>query len=144
MIKDDASVICFEKLSLNIELSFGVRGNCFECNSKISSDISFVNEPNFLFIETYPYEIYIHELPKTITIKGKNYKLLCSTISHPGHFISVFDFMDNFYIVDDLFQSFNFLPPLEPQKSNENTRQYENNNPYYKKSKTNFSMYFLI
>jgi len=106
--RSKATYIFFQKVDDIIELFFGYTDKCVLCGKMISSEVAFTNNPTFLFFEPAYANIYINELPKTIEIQGKVFKLLCATIHTDlgrGHFVGVFNFNDNMLVVDDLDQS---------------------------------------
>jgi hypothetical protein len=49
--------------------------------------------------------IFLDQIPTNLTIDNFNFRLICVTIHKPGHFVSVFNINDTFYLIDDLDQS---------------------------------------
>jgi hypothetical protein len=131
-IKRSRSKYIFLNKENNIlTLFYGYTKKCVSCGEIISSDIVFTHDPTFLFIEPANQNALIHELPKTIEINGKIFKLLCATIHTEladGHFVGIFNLNDEMLVVDDLNQSVKRL------------NEYQNN--YSKKSVTG-SLYVL-
>jgi hypothetical protein len=106
--RSKAKYIFFKKVNNILELFFGYTDKCSSCGKMISSVAVFTHSPTFVFIEPSDENILINELPKTIEINGKIFKLLCATIHTMlgrGHFVGIFNFNDNMLVVDDLDQS---------------------------------------
>jgi len=139
IIYQDSVEISFQKINRKVELFSGISGICSKCKTLLSSRIRFKSKSSFIFVQSAYERIFIHEIPKLLKIDGLQYRFLCSTIYKPGHFVSIFDFNDQFFIVDDLDQSVSLLPPFEPNKSESN----ETTNYYYKTANTVSSLYYL-
>jgi hypothetical protein len=104
----DANYIFFKKFQDNLMLFYGYDKKCSSCGHMISSEVDFTYNPTFLFIEPANQNTFINELPKTVEINGKIFKLLCATIHTEladGHFVGIFNFNDEMLVVDDLTQS---------------------------------------
>lgn len=114
----------------------GISGLCSTCKSVLTSKISFHGKPLFIFVQSAYQRIFIHEIPKSLTINGLGYRFLCSTVYKPGHFVSIFDFNDQFFIIDDLDQSIRPLPPFKPREKNKT-------NYFYKNANTVSSLFYL-
>jgi hypothetical protein len=102
----------------------GLNPICKKCKSKISGEISFNNNPSFIFIESFHSNIYFDQIPLHLTIKNNQYRLLCATIHKPGHFLSIFNINDFLYLIDDLDQSTVLLSKLNSSQfidKNDNT-----------------------
>jgi hypothetical protein len=124
IIREDADKMFFRKSKNIINLYSGYLGICKKCKSKISGEISFNNNPSFIFIESFHSNIYFDQIPLHLTIKNNQYRLLCATIHKPGHFLSIFNINDFLYLIDDLDQSTVLLSKLNSSQfidKNDNT-----------------------
>lgn len=106
IIQRDCDKIYFKKIQKKVEIYSGYDDICSECQSKITCEINFENNPNFLFIESIHSNILYNDLPKIAKINGKSYKLLCSTIHQNDHFSSLFLINNFIFKIDDLDKSF--------------------------------------
>lgn len=97
--------LTFDKVDSRIELNSTLLRDVDLCDHDPLIAIEFLRKPNFVFILSKFESISFDELPKNITINNDNFRLLCSTLSMPGHFIAVFNINNEFYVVDDLDQS---------------------------------------
>ncbi len=85
--------IFFKKVDDILVLFYGYNDKCLLCGDMISTEVVFNYNPTFLFIEP-ANNIFINELPKTVEINGKIFKLLCATIHTElarGHFVGIFN-----------------------------------------------------
>lgn len=113
---NNSELIFFNKINNQVTLHARYFSNCDQCKNSISTEIHFINDPNFIFIEAAHANIFINDLPKVINIKNRIYQLLCATFhihKGNGHFVGCFYLNNNFYIIDDLDQSVRYLPPLD-------------------------------
>ena len=139
MIYKDSVEIAFQKKKSKVELFSGISGRCSICKSFLTSNIRFQKKPSFIFVQSAYQRIFIHEIPKILTIDGLKYRFLCSTVYKPGHFVSIFDLNGQFFLIDDLDQSVRSLPPF-----NQNIRKKnKQTNYFYKKANTVSSLYYL-
>jgi hypothetical protein len=106
IIQSNCDKIYFKKINNKVNIYSGFDGLCSECKAPIKSEITFENNPNFLFIESIYSNIFLNDLPKTINIRGISYKILCSTIHQNDHFLSIFSINDYLFKIDDLDRSF--------------------------------------
>lgn len=139
MVYKDSVEISFQKRNNIVELFSGISGKCSKCKSSLTSIIRFKSRPPFLYIQSAYQRIFINEIPKVIQIDGLNYRFLCSTVYKPGHFVSIFDLNQQFFIIDDLDQSVKLLPAFDLKGKNNNKIA----NYYYKKANTVSSFYYL-
>jgi hypothetical protein len=108
-IQEYSNKIFFKKIRNRISIYFGFFRNCVNCHSKINTNINFKNDPCFIFIESIHRGIFLDEIPLEVSIQNVIYTLLCSTIHKPGHFSSIFNINNCFYLVDDIEQNSTFL-----------------------------------
>jgi len=106
IIQSNCDKIYFKKINKKVNIYSGFDDLCSECKAPIISEITFENNPNFLFIESIYSNIFFNDLPKTINIRGISYKILCSTIHQNDHFLSIFSINDYLFKIDDLDRSF--------------------------------------
>ena len=125
----------------NVILDYGYMGTCLSCSTELSCEIHFLNNPNFLFIESITNNIFVNALPKVISINENKYRLLCAKIGLSGHFVAIFDINNNFFIVDDIGQRCTFLPVLNQVFIEKRNTKYPE--LFYRKS-TSHSLYYLI
>ena len=90
----------------------------------------------FFFIETSSH-FNIHELPKTLQIQNKNYKLLCAILHlrRQQHFVSIFEIGNNKYIVDDLLPNVKMIDQKNP---------IDKKDLQYLKLNINSALYYVI
>ena len=106
--RSTSTYIFFQKENNIPKLFFGYTKKCRLCSVSITTDIIFINQTKFLFIQPSQMNMVISELPKEIMLNDQRFKLLCATLHTQladGHFVGVFNFNNNLYIVDDLNQS---------------------------------------
>ena len=105
----------------NIGLVSSYIDKCSVCQTRVTSDVKFSIQPIFIFIETSSL-IKLPQTPITVEIDFHKYRLLC-VILHllkKKHFISVFNFDNNYYLVDDL----NPKESVVLYESNKNQKKY--------------------
>ncbi len=115
ILRNNSEFLFFNKINNNVSLHLGYFSNCVECKNSISTEIHFINNPIFIFVEAAHKNIFINDLPKVVEINNRLYQLLCATFHihrGNGHFVGCFNFNNNFYIIDDLDQSLTYLPPF--------------------------------
>lgn len=104
IVSENASVLHFGKIdNQEIRIVTDLLNKCSACNRRVTCEVVFRNRPVFLFLETTSH-LKLNELPQTITVENKTYKLL-NVILHLNkqkHFITIFDFDGKKYLVDDL------------------------------------------
>jgi len=118
IIQENCDKIYFKKIRKNVILYSGFSKTCKNCKKKISCEINFEHDPNFIFVESMNVKILFNELPKVIVIRGISYKLLCSTVHIRNHFLGIFNINDNFFKIDDLDQSFVHLDDKTTNRRN--------------------------
>ena len=77
---------------------------CKTCKNEMNVDFQFLNDfPCWLIIEVeYSLQLTVQELPKSLFLKDKTYKLLCATFNNNlAHFLAIFIINGEFYQVDD-------------------------------------------
>jgi hypothetical protein len=134
IIREDSESIFFNKINNQIILYSCFTEKCSNCNEEITTGIDFYLQNNFVFIESANNNIFISDLPKTIKIQNKTYRLLCCTVHSVGHFIGIFHLNDIFYVIDDLKNYKDSLRELNEFSNHQNL----------KKKSTTVSMYYLI
>ena len=95
--------------------SFETSHVCGDCNCILTA--KFEHKPPFIFVEVL-FPIILADISLSYRINDIEYKFLCCTSFDQDrkHFISMFNFNDSFYLVDDLRNQFtnkipdNFLP----------------------------------
>lgn len=116
IIRDDSDRIFFKRLRSKVNIYSCFTEKCDECGVKIVPTINFSLSPNFLFIESAFGDIYLKDLPKIIKIDEKDFFFVGTTLSKTNHFISVFDYHESLYVVDDLGQKMNSLKNSETER----------------------------
>ena len=113
IIREDSEKIFFKILKSKITIYSCYTENCDGCGKKIKPNISFSFTPIFVFIESAHEKIFVNDLPNKVIIDGKKYFFIGTTLSKIDHFIGVFNFKNNLYVVDDLGQKVNSLSDLK-------------------------------
>jgi hypothetical protein len=106
IITEDSKIICLgrqknEKNNIGVVSTF--IDKCTSCKNRITCDVKFSEDPQFLFMETNSL-LKIKEIPGSVQVDFKKYQLLCVILYliKKRHFVSVFYFNNNYYLVDDL------------------------------------------
>jgi hypothetical protein len=110
--RSSSTYIFFRKENNIPKLFFGYTEKCRFCSESITTDIIFINQTKFLFIQPSEMNIVFSELPREILVDDQRFKLLCATLHTEladGHFVGMFNFNNDIYIVDDLNQSVEIL-----------------------------------
>lgn len=126
----DGNILAFKKKNNKLEIYTFNNKRCKECNMNITYQYNFIEQPNILFFDSLD-DIFLDEIPKSITLNKRNYRLLCTTLNYDKtHFISIFEINNQRYIVDDTKKNIILLPE-KSTKSN------------YYNLKTGTSVYYI-
>jgi hypothetical protein len=104
ILSERSDILHFARKKNNkVEIVSDISNKCLNCQNQIAFDVRFVYEPCFLFIETNSH-LKVNELPKTIVLNNKIFKLLSMILfkKEIKHFVSIFEIQNNKYLVDDL------------------------------------------
>ena len=104
IISEQSDVINLGKLkNVGTRIVTDLSSICSVCKMRVTCLVNFNKNPVFLFAETTSH-FKINDLPKTIEIENKTYKLLCAILylSSRRHFVSVFDIYNKKYLIDDM------------------------------------------
>ena len=110
-------------------------GECLICKREIIHKIVFKNKTNFFFAQSFNTNIstiHVSDIPKQLFINEQTYSLILTTVNNNEHFYGIFYIKGNYYISDDITQSF------ELSEINTNSRK---NKPLSYITST--SMYYL-
>jgi hypothetical protein len=91
-------------------------GLCSQCRIHFDTMIDFgQNNPNFLIIQTIHKVIEYHEMPDTIIIDNRTFKLICATIHYQiqQHFVSIIKINDSSYFIDGKGRFVELLPAFD-------------------------------
>ena len=135
ILGEHSELLHFWKKNNTVAIVTELTHKCPACGTRVICEIRFLDDPLFLFIETNSH-FTINDLPKTIEINSKNYKLLCAIIYKVEHlhFVSIFDINEKKYLVDDLVKNEALL--LEPNSSTHSNNYLELN--------ISSAMYYMI
>ena len=87
----------------NIILNLFLHERCEICDSKLNIQYKFLYQPCWLFIESSPKEgLTVFDIPKKLSLDGKNFYLLCATFNSEAHFRAIFLINDEYLLVDDM------------------------------------------
>ena len=107
----------------------------------MSSEIHFIHNPNFIFIEPAGNNIFVNEIPKDIIICNKPFSLICATAYKPEHMVGIFVINNDLYLVDDLSNTATLLPT--PDEKILGRRVIPDDYFYFKKWNITGALYFL-
>ena len=129
LISSTKDHIYLKKTNESVDLYSAIDGNCKECKSEIRCDIRFINNPNFLFIESENNNIFVNDIPKEIFIQNTIFQFLCVTvISKKKDYFCIFEITKNLYVVDNLNKKVLHLKSFDQLQ---NTRRQRTNIDYY-------------
>ena len=131
IISMDREILIFKKINNEIRLHTFHTHICKTCKTEIIPKLEFINNPNFLIIES-PGNTFINEIPQLVKNDDKIYRWFCTTLNKRNHFIGVFELENQKYVIDDL-------------KKNATLLSQPNSNPQvdYFDMPTGFSLYYL-
>jgi hypothetical protein len=116
ILSENSYIILFNKIGGRVTIrNLGNRENCTACNFYILTIIKFNYNPNFIYIDSVG-TIKINEIPSNITIDGKTYYHLCSTVFKNRHFLGIFRINNNLFVVNDIGRTLDYLDPLTTEK----------------------------
>ena len=104
IISENSGIINFAKLKNNqIGIVTDLSYKCSKCRNRVTCSINFKYLPSFLFMTPTTF-FKIHEVPQSFQIQLKTYNLLCTILflSSKRHFVSIFEYKNEQYLVDDL------------------------------------------
>ena len=145
IIWKNANSLSFHKRENIVDLFFLDDLVCTSCKNHIRYQVFFKNKPNFFYVESInPFLqsqenmdsiIEVKEIPKELYIDNKKFSLLLTTINDGQHFRGIFFIEGNYYISDDIDQSFTLS---NKNLSNRSNRYFDKR--YFK---TSTSLYYL-
>ena len=99
----DSTDLSFIKKNDKLEFFFPLQ-RCLQCNSLITYEINFLNNPDFIVIYPMLSDTKIIEYPKILNTMNLNFKLLCTTVhkSSSRHFLAFFLIENTYFLVDDI------------------------------------------
>lgn len=123
IISYDSEFIFFKKENNRIKFYSCFSEKCTQCGSNIISEIKFIKKPSFVYIQSIDSNIYIHDLPKVISIENCTYRFLYCIVHRPGYFLGIFEINSFLYVVDDITGDVRYL-----QSANNQFNQKETDN----------------
>jgi hypothetical protein len=100
--KESVSLI-FEKQNGIVSLILSKKKKCNSCKCQFSSELKFLKNPPWIFIQTSGKEmIKLEDLPHVLLISNRKYQLLCVSIYRTNHFRSIYLLNNSYFLVDDL------------------------------------------
>ena len=121
IVSDNSDVLLLGRLQKKKEIRFMTTENtinkCSLCKVRVTCNIKFKKNPIFCFVETSSF-FNIKDLPKTLHIDQKTFKLLCVILhlKSQKHFISVFELGNAQYLVDDLSKNIQKITEYKNKK----------------------------
>ena len=104
IIAENSGIINFGRLkNTGIGIVTDLTFKCSSCRSRVTCEVHFINNPNFIFMETTSH-FKINEVPKQFRIQHKTYNFLCAILHfrQRRHFVSIFEIENKNYLIDDL------------------------------------------
>jgi hypothetical protein len=136
IISSERQIMMFEKTKKGVQLHTFQSKLCKQCKKKAEWKFEFKNEPKILFIESADNTTF-NEIPDTLMLNSFRFRILCSMLHMPNHFVGIFRLKNASFVVDDLEKNAIFLPPFSAiNKSRRNSL-----NTYYSAS-TSITMYY--
>jgi len=144
IIRRNEHAIYLNKVNNNVVLQSMWTGLCSQCRMHFDTMVEFgQNNPNFLIIQTIHRVIEYHEMPDTIIIDNRTFKLICATIHDQirAHFVSIIKINESSYFIDGKGRVVDLLPAFNQNILNR--RRLAGPEKYYKMFISS-SLYFLI
>ena len=108
ILDHDQFTIYLNKVRNNVVLDYLWDGNCPNCGALFDVMPEFMNKvPNFLTIEieaVNSQQIFFHELPATLYINGRNYKLVYASmyVRERNHYVGILKLDNGLFYIDSL------------------------------------------
>jgi hypothetical protein len=119
-------MLMFCKRNDKVELDTGRIKYCNRCKQKIIVDYELIYHPTILMIESGSTRLGLQDIPLKLKLRNYQFRLLCSMLHTPGHFLGVFLINDDQYVVDDMKKDELYLPPLPLLQRRDPTMKYYN------------------